>query len=76
MKNTINSILHSKYEEEERVYKLNSILKLSLDTIFYSFTSIMAYVFFRNEEWFPSAIGGAGSCANMYKSYPNWPEKS
>jgi hypothetical protein len=48
MKPTVNSLLHSKYEGEERVYKLNSVLKLSLDTAFYSFTSIMAYVFFRD----------------------------
>lgn len=67
MKNKIEAILHSKYEGEERIYKLNSVLKLSLDTIFYSSASILAFILFKNEYWFPSIVGGCGECGQIYK---------
>jgi hypothetical protein len=67
MKNKIEAILHPKYEGEERIYKVNSVLKLTLDSIFYSFTSIFAYFLFRNEYWFPSIVGGCGECGQIYK---------
>lgn len=67
MKNKIEAILHPKYEGEERIYKVNSVLKLSLDSIFYTFTTIFAYFLFRNEYWFPSIAGGCGECAQIYK---------
>lgn len=47
MKGWVESILHSKYEGSERVYKTHSVLKLSLDSVFYSFTTILAYILFR-----------------------------
>ena len=28
---------------------------------------------FRNEYWFPSIVGGCGSCSEIYKEYPDWP---
>jgi len=63
----IEAILHSKYEGEERIYKLNSVTKLSLDSVFYSFTSILAYYLFKDEYWFPSIVGGCGQCSQIYK---------
>jgi hypothetical protein len=60
MKNKIEAILHSKYEGEERIYRLNSVLKLSLDSIFYASTSVFAFVLFKDEYWFPSIVGGCG----------------
>jgi hypothetical protein len=47
MSSKIESILHNKYEGEERIYKLKSVTKLSLDSVFYSFTSLLAYYLFR-----------------------------
>jgi ceramide synthetase len=76
MRSRIETILHAKYEGEERIYKLNSVTKLSLDSIFYSFTTILAYALFRNEYWFPSIVGGCGACGQIYKEYPNWPTDS
>jgi hypothetical protein len=48
MRNRIAGILHSKYQGEERVYKLNSVLKLSLDSVFYSLTTVFAYFLFKD----------------------------
>lgn len=60
MKNTIESILHEKYQGEERVHKLSLVLKFSLDSVFYMLTTIFAYILFRNEYWFPDSVGGCG----------------
>lgn len=73
MRNKMDSILNAKYIGEERVYKLNSVMKLSLDSVFYTFTSLLAFVLFREEYWFPTLVGGSGKCEKMYKEYPNWP---
>jgi ceramide synthetase len=73
MKGVVERVLHSKYEGEERIYKVNSVLKLSLDSVFYSFTTVLAYILFRDEYWFPSIVGGCGECAQIYRDYPNWP---
>lgn len=63
----IESIVHSKYEGEERVHKTRSLLKLSFDSLFYTFVTVFAYVLFRDEYWFPSMAGGCGSCSQIYK---------
>lgn len=76
MRNKIESIVHSKYEGEERIHKHRSMMKLSFDSIFYTFVTILAYVLFRNEYWFPTMVGGCGSCSMLYKDYPNWPAGS
>jgi hypothetical protein len=76
MSSRIEAMVHSKYEGEERAHKHRSILKLSFDTIFYSLVTIMAYTMFRNDYWFPSMVGGCGSCSQIYKDYPNWPADS
>jgi len=52
---------------------VKSVLKLSLDSVFYSFTTILAYFLFKDEYWFPSIVGGCGACGQIYKDYPNWP---
>ena len=54
---------------------MKNIRKLSFDFFFYLSSSLLAYFWFRNEEWFPSMIGGGGKCQDIYKAYPNWPEK-
>lgn len=36
----------------------------------------MAYAMFRGDYWFPSMVGGCGSCSQIYKDYPNWPAGS
>jgi hypothetical protein len=76
MQNRIESILLPKYIGEERVRKLRVCLKLSNDTIFYTFVTVLAYVLFRNEYWFPTMVGGCGSCDKVYKDFPNWPSTS
>jgi ceramide synthetase len=76
MKQYLESILHSKYEGEERIYKLNSIIKLSLDSVFYASTTVFAYYLFRDQYWFPSIVGGCGQCGQIYKEYPDWPKGS
>ena len=73
MKGRMEKIVHPKYEGEERVRKLNSMLKLSNDAIFYTFVTILAYFLFRNEYWFPTMAGGCGACDKSYQDYPNWP---
>lgn len=72
----MESIVNSKYEGEERIHKHRFILKLSFDTIFYTGCTIMAYVLFRNSYWFPSLVGGCGSCSQIYRDFPNWPAAS
>ena len=67
MKQYLESILHPKYEGEERIYKLNSIVKLSLDSVFYASTTVFAYYLFREQYWFPSIVGGCGQCGQIYK---------
>ncbi len=47
MKNIIYQIINNKYEGEERDRKTKYVLKLSYDSCFYSFTTIVAYIFFR-----------------------------
>ena len=69
-------MINPRYEGEERVRKLKSMLKLSHDSIFYAFVTFVAYVMFRSEYWFPSMVGGCGSCDKIYKDYPNWPADS
>lgn len=64
-----------KYEGEEREKKTKYVLKLSYDACFYSFTTIAAYIFFREEYWFPSIIGGCGECSKLYQDYPDWPKQ-
>lgn len=56
----MESIVHSKYVGEERIYKTMVVKKLSFDSVFYSATTILAYVLFREEYWFPSIVGGKG----------------
>lgn len=51
-------------------------MKLSFDSIFYTFVTALAYILFRNDYWFPSMVGGCGSCSMIYKDYPNWPAAS
>ncbi len=47
MRNKINRVINLKYEGEVRDKKTIYVLKLSYDTLFYSFTTIVAYLFFR-----------------------------
>ncbi len=68
--------MHKKYEGEERAYKTQVVQKLSFDTIFYTFVTILAYMLFREDYWFPGMVGGCGSCLQIYKEYPNWPSTS
>ena len=60
MRNKIYEIVDRKYEGEEKDRKTTYLLKFSYDSCFYLFTTIVAYVFFREEYWFPSIIGGCG----------------
>ena len=76
MKGRMEKIVHPKYEGEERVRKLNSMLKLSGDTIFYLMATFSSYLLFRNEYWFPTIAGGSGASDQFYRNYPNWPDGS
>jgi hypothetical protein len=60
MKNKIQQIINKRYQGEQRDIKIKYVLKLSYDACFYTFTTLVAYVFFRQEYWFPSVIGGCG----------------
>lgn len=75
MSKPLSSILNPSYSGELRNSKLQFMLKLSYDTIFYSIATLASYLTFRNENWFPSAVGGCGTCGQIYKDYPNWPSK-
>jgi hypothetical protein len=73
MRKHIEVLVHPRYIGEERIQKREMVLKLSYDSVFYSLSTITAFVLFRSEYWFPSIVGGEGSCSQMYKEYPNWP---
>jgi hypothetical protein len=34
---------------------------------------VAAYVWFHNEDWFPTLLGGSGKCENVFRDYPDWP---
>jgi hypothetical protein len=55
--------------------KTKAVAKLFYDTIFYIFTTVSVYLVFRDEDWFPSMIGGSGQCSNLYNNYPDWPSR-
>lgn len=65
--------LLDKYEKESRKLKLESVLKLSYDTVFYLCTTIICYCLFSNEPWFPNWAGGSGKCENIFLNYPAIP---
>ena len=48
MRNKIYKVIHTKYEGEMRDWKTIYVLKLSYDCLFYSFTTIVAFLFFSN----------------------------
>ena len=73
MMDKVEAILQPKYEGEMREIKTKAVAKLFYDTLFYIFTTVSAYVVFREEPWFPSMIGGAGQCSNLYDDYHDWP---
>jgi hypothetical protein len=63
MRKPIQAILKPKYEGEEKLRKIEMLLKLSYDTFFYSTSTIICYVIFTGEYWFPMSAGGVGSCS-------------
>jgi hypothetical protein len=73
MRKPISSLVKPKYEGEEREKKIDMFLKLTYDTIFYATSTLICYYLFRDEHWFPMSVGGCGSCAQIYDSFPNWP---
>lgn len=73
MRKPIQAILKPKYEGEEKVRKIEMLLKLSYDTFFYATSTIICYVIFTPEYWFPMSAGGQGYCSQIYKEYPDWP---
>ena len=75
MKQKIYQVINDRYQGEERDRKTKYVLKLSYDACFYTFTTVVAYVFFRQEYWFPSVIGGCGECSKIYQDYPDWPKE-
>lgn len=52
---------------------MDSLLKLSYDMLFYGANSVITMYLFWEEGWFPSCIGGRGSCEGIFKDYPDWP---
>lgn len=69
----ISKLLNPSYDLETKKNKTQFMLKLSYDTIFYSIATICSYLTFKDEHWFPKAVGGCGSCSQIYQEYPNWP---
>lgn len=74
MNKPIANLLNPSYEGEVKRAKLQFMLKLTYDTIFYSLATVISYLTFRQEPWFPLAVGGCGSCEKIYQDYPNWPK--
>lgn len=66
MAKPIERILNPNYDGETRDKKTQYMLKLSYDTIFYTIATAASYLTFRKEYWFPTAVGGCGSCAKIY----------
>ena len=73
MRQNIMKIVHPKYEDEEREKKIRNLLKLSYDSLFYLSNTLVTLYLFREESWFPSWVGGEGSCDLIYEDFPNWP---
>lgn len=54
----MNKFVKSKYQGQDRDRKIDVFLKLSFDAIFYLIVTIYFFIEFRQEYWFPSAVGG------------------
>lgn len=52
---------------------MESVLKLSYDTIFYITATCWCFYLFRDEPWFPNWVGGSGRCENIFLNYPGIP---
>ena len=77
MHNYLSGILSPKVEnEQDRAYRLNSLKKLTFDTIYYTCMTVITFRVFSKEHWFPTFIGGEGSCNQIYRHYPNWPNEN
>ena len=58
MRRPIEKVLNPNYNAETREKKIMFMQKLSYDTIFYSTSTAVAYLSFREEYWFPASVGG------------------
>lgn len=73
MAKPIERFINPIYDWDTKSKKIQFMLKLSYDTIFYTVATAAAYFTFRKEHWFPTAVGGCGACSQIYKKYPDWP---
>lgn len=67
MAKPIEQILNPNYDIDTKEKKLQFMLKLGYDTMFYLIATAASYLTFRNEYWFPTAVGGCGACSQIYK---------
>lgn len=58
--------MKQEYEGEEREKKIELLMKLSYDSVYYLIMTAFAYYNFRSEYWFPDMAGGCGSCTKIY----------
>lgn len=56
--------------EEEKVLRTTKSCVWLSCIIYYTFTSILSYVLFRDSFFFPNLIGGSGTCSDIYKYTP------
>lgn len=62
---------HEKYPtEEERAAKAKMVCLWAGSIIYYSASSLSAFFLFKDMDFFPKSLGGAGESANMFKTLP------
>lgn len=60
---------------EDKVKRATQLCKWCFDIVYYSVTSILAYLIIKDTNFLPSFLGGLndGSCSNLYQEHPNVP---
>jgi len=49
------------------------VVKWVYDSVYYSASTVTAYILFKDEKWFPSELGGK-NFEDTFSGFPNMPE--
>lgn len=67
MKGPISHLISPSYEGVAKDNKIQWMLKMTYDTLFYLTATLCSYFAFKDEHWFPTAAGGCGACSQIYR---------
>jgi len=65
--------LEDKYQGEERVQRVDKIVKLTYDSLFYTTSIVFAYCAFSHTYVIPKSLFGEGDCMGIFRDYPSKP---